>query len=452
MSKLFKRILIANRGDSAVRVIRACKELGIETISIFSNVDRGALHTRLADYAVCIGDKASKDSYLNSYNIITVATEYGVDAIHPGIGFFSESTDFCELCKKCGIKYIGPGSESIALMGNKIQAKKVAKLANVPVIGDDSMEVHSYHECLEYARNVGFPIILKAANGGGGKGIRVVERDQDLKQALEMCMKESEKAFGSSSILIERYIKHAKHIEVQVLADQFGNVIHLGDRECSIQRKNQKLIEETRCTTISEENRQKMYQGAIDICTSIGYVGVGTIEYILDQDGMFYFMEMNTRLQVEHTITEMVTGIDLVKEQIKVAQGEPLTITQENVHFHGYALQCRILSEYYNNGNYVSHFGEITRLDLPGSFGVRVDCAYEANNVISPYYDSLLCKIACQALYKEEAVRKMIRCLDELRVEGVSTNKKLLLQILKTSSFISGDFTTTFLEQEVFSK
>jgi acetyl-CoA carboxylase biotin carboxylase subunit len=445
MSKKYKRILVANRGDSAVRVIRACKEMGIETVGVFSNGDKGALHTRLADYAICIGDVQSKDSYLNAYNILAAATDYKVDAIHPGIGYFAENPDFCELCEECKIDYIGPGSTNIALMGDKVRAKRVAKESNIPVIGDDSVEINSYDECYQYAKQMGYPIILKAAKGGGGKGIRIVYKEEDLFRALELCIKEAEKVFDSGCILVERYIEAAKHIEVQVLADQFGNVIHLGDRECTIQRKNQKLIEEARCTTVDEETRKRMYQGAIDICKNIGYVGVGTIEYILEDDKSFYFMEMNTRLQVEHSISELVTGIDLVKEQIRVAQGEPLPMKQEDVLFQGYAIQCRILAEYFK-GDFVPDFGMISRFDMPGGFGVRVDSAYEANNTVTPYYDSLLCKICCHDQNKVKAVNKMLRCLEEMRVEGISTNKEVLMNILKDERFLAGNYTTTFLD------
>lgn len=445
MNTKYKRILVANRGDSAVRVIRACREMGIETVSIFSKGDKGTLHTRLADYSVCIGDVQSKDSYLNAYNVLAVATDYKVDAIHPGIGYFAENADFSELCESCNIDYVGPSSANISLMGNKVRAKKAAKEVNIPVIGDESVEIANYEECFQYARKIGYPIILKAVNGGGGKGIRVVNKEEDLFRALELCLKEAEKVFGFSSILVERFIDHAKHIEVQVLADRYGNVIHLGDRECTIQRNNQKLIEESRCATLDEETRNKMYKGAIDICKHIGYVGVGTIEYILEENKSFYFMEMNTRLQVEHTISEMITGIDLVKEQIWVAQGEPIKFKQEEIKFQGYAIQCRILSEYFN-GMFIPDCGEITRFDMPGGFGVRIDSSYEVNNKVTTYYDSLLCKICCHDQEKVQAVHKMLRCLEEMCVEGVSTNKEILINILKDSRFVTGDYTTTFFD------
>lgn len=445
MNNKYKRILVANRGDSAVRVIRACKEMGIETVSVFSKGDKGALHTRLADYSVCIGDVKSKDSYLNAYNVLAIATGYKVDAIHPGIGYFSENEDFCELCKSCNIDYIGPSSSNISLMGNKVTAKKVAKESNIPVIRGVNVEINNYEECFQCAREIGYPIILKATKGGGGKGIRVVHKEDELLRAFELCIKEAEKVFGISGVLVEQYIENAKHIEVQVISDKYGDVVHLGDRECSMQRRNQKLIEESRCATLEEDIRKMMYKGAIDICKHIGYVGVGTIEYILTDKSDFYFMEMNTRLQVEHTISELITGIDLVKEQIRIAQGESLKFKQEEILFQGYAIQCRILAET-ANGMFIPDCGKITRYDMPGGFGVRVDSSYEVNNIVTTYYDSLLCKICCHDKNKVEAVKKMLRCLDEMQVEGVSTNKNVLMNILIDPRFLAGDYTTTFLD------
>lgn len=448
MKKQYKRILVANRGDSAIRVIRACKEMGIETVGIYSKADKGLLHSRIADYSVCIGDVRSKDSYLNSYNILAVATYYKVDAIHPGIGYFAENADFAELCEKCGIDFIGPNSRAISLMGNKVEAKKAAKECGVPVIGDNSIEVLNYEDCAKYAGEIGCPVILKASNGGGGKGIRVAEYESDIPHLFEVCQREAEQVFGKSSILLEKYIEKAKHIEVQVLADKHGNVIHLGDRECTIQRKNQKLIEEARCNTLSTKVRNSMYQGAVDICKHIGYVGLGTVEYILEPDNSYCFMEMNTRLQVEHTISEMITGIDLVKEQIRAAQGEALAYKQEEVNFNGYAIQCRILSEYFN-GEFMPDHGRITRFDLPGGPGVRVDTSYEMDNIVTTYYDSLLCKICCHGRDKLEAVNKMIRCLEEMRIEGVGNNREILMNILKDNRFLPGEYTTTFLDTEI---
>ncbi len=445
MSKKYNRILVSNRGDSAVRVIRACKELGIETVTIYSKADIGSLHTRLADYAVCIGDSKSSNSYLNSYNIMAIAKEYNVDAIHPGIGFLAESSDFCELCEACNVDFIGPKSSVINKMANKIEAKKFAEKCNVPIVISKSFEYFS-DECIEFAGRIGYPVIIKAAYGGGGKGIRVVNKHSELKSSLESCFKEAKAYFGESNVLIEKYIKNAKHIEVQIIADKYGNVIYLGDRECSIQRHNQKLIEEARCSTISDTLRSKLYEGAINICKSIQYEGLGTVEYLVDEDDRIYFIEMNTRLQVEHTITELITGIDLVKEQIRIAQGEALSYLQENIQFNGYAIETRILAEYYN-GNLIPDYGEITHFFIPGGLGVRVDVAYESGNVVSLFYDSLLCKICCHGKSKDEALIKMIRCLDELEIRGVRTNKEFLMKILKDKRFKEGDYNTNFLDE-----
>lgn len=447
MSKKYKRILVANRGDSAVRVIRACKEMGIETISIYSTSDRDLLHTRLADISVCVGNAKSKDSYLNAYNILAVATKYNVDAIHPGIGFFSENPEFARLCEQSNIDYIGTDSSIIELMANKMNAKKVARECGIPIIDECNMEVSTIDEYYENIQKIGFPLILKAANGGGGKGIRVVYNEDELRHSFELCIKETERSFGKGNLLIEKYIASAKHVEVQVLADKYGNVIHLGDRECSIQRNNQKLIEEARCNTISNELRNKLYQDAVNLCRYIGYTGVGTVEYLVTDSGSYYFIEMNTRLQVEHTITELITGIDIVKNQIMISQGEPLQLQQEDIHFRGYAIQCRILAEYYNNGNIVPDYGKIFIFNMPGGFGVRVDTSYEVFNPVTTYYDSLLCKISCSGQNKVEAVNRMLRSLEEMQIDGIKTNKDLLMNILRDSRFLNGNYTTEFFEK-----
>lgn len=447
MSKKYKRILVANRGDSAVRVIRACKELGIETVCVYSTGDKNLLHTRLADIAVCVGDAKGKNSYLNAYNILAVASKFNVDAIHPGIGFFSENPDFASLCEKSGIDYIGTDSRIMEMMANKVNAKKVAKECAVPVIEECSNAISSIDECNDNIDKMGYPVILKAANGGGGKGIRVVYNKEELMNSFELCVKETENNFGNGIIMIEKYITPAKHIEVQVMADKYGNVIHLGDRECSIQRNRQKLIEEARCNTLSEELRNKLYKGAVDICKYIGFTGIGTIEFLVSENESYYFMEMNTRLQVEHTITEMITGIDIVKEQIMISQGEPLQLRQEDINFRGYAIQCRILSEYYKNGIYMPDYGVIKKFNMPGGFGVRIDAGYEVNNQVTTYYDSLQCKICCIGQDKPEAVSRMLRCLDEMQIEGINTNKELLINILKDSRFINGYYTTEFYEE-----
>lgn len=451
MVKEYKRILIANRGEIAVRIIRACRELGIETVSVHSKIDAGALHTRISDYQICIGNFSSRESYLNSYNILSAAKNMKVDAIHPGIGYFAENGDFAELCEKCEIDYIGAGSRIVNLMGNKIEAKRIAQQCGIPVIGSDSVEVKSAEDCYEYIEKSGLPVILKAANGGGGKGIRVVRTLDELKRNLELCRKEAKTTFGNSSILIEKYIENVKHVEIQVIGDKYGNVIHLGERECSIQRSNQKLIEEAQCIYNKEEIRNKMYEDSLKLCRYIGYVGPGTVEYLLESDGTYYFMEMNTRLQVEHTITEMLTGVDIVKEQILIAQGNPLQYTQSDISFNGYTLECRILAEYVKE-EFIPSFGKITKWHLPGGFGVRVDTGYEIYDEVTPFYDSLLAKICCFGATKEAALTKMICCLQEIDIEGISTNVPFLLRILRDDKFLSGDYNTDFIRKLIDEK
>lgn len=445
MKKTYKRILVANRGDSAVRVIRACKEMQIETVAIFSKVDRKSLHTRLADYSICIGGAEGKDSYQNSYNVLSAAIHYEVDAIHPGIGYFAEDPRFSELCKACNIDYIGPSSNCILQMGNKGIAKNIAKKLGIPVVGNESVTVNNFEDCFKSVKKIGYPIILKATGGGGGKGIRVVYKEEDLMRAFELCIKEMGNGYRKNGVLVESYIEDIKHIEVQVLADKFGNIVHLGDRECTIQSNNQKLIEESRSDALDKRIREKIYKTSIDICKYIGYVGVGTIEYILGKDNTLYFLEMNTRLQVEHTLSELITGVDLVKQQIKVAQGEQLNFQQEDIEFQGYGIQCRILAGDFSNG-FIPDCGEITRFDMPGGFGVRIESAYELGNVVTSYYDPLLCKICCHDDNKTKAIKKMIRCLEEMRIEGVSTNKETLIDVLRDKRFTSGNYTTNFLK------
>lgn len=385
MTKHYKKILIANRGEIAVRIIRACKEMGIQTISVYSKEDKESLHTRLADFKICIGKGQSNNAYLNSYHILSAATYLKADAIHPGVGFFSESTDFAQMCELSGIDLICANISALQTMGNKILAKQAAKECSVPIIGDDSVDV--------------------------------------------------------------KFFEGAKQVEVQVLGDKFGNIIHLGDRECSIQRYNQKIIEEARCNNISEKLRYKIYEASIRICKNINYVGPGTIKFLVLQDGSYYFMEMNTRLQGEHTITEMLTGIDLVKEQIRIAEGNRLKYRQKDIQFQGFALQCRVLAEYFNeNGKLLPSYGRIKRWHMPGGFGIRIDTGYEVNDTVTPYYDSLLAKVCCHGNTKEEAVNKMLSCLAEIRIDGISTNVNILQQILKEYNFIKGNYFTDYFQ------
>lgn len=445
---IYKRILIANRGEIAVRIIRACKELGIETVSVHSKKDKGSLHSRISDYQICIGNSNSSESYLNSYNILSAAEHMKVDAIHPGIGFFAENGDFAELCEKCSIDYIGAGSRIAHLMGNKIASKEIAKQCGVNVIEGNNAVIKTAKDCYQHIEEHGLPVILKATNGGGGKGIRVIHVIEEVPRVLELCRKEAISSFGTGDMLIEKYIKDAKHIEVQVLGDKYGNVIHLGERECTIQRSNQKLIEEAQSMNVDTEIKEKMYEDAVKICKFIGYVGPGTIEFLLQPDGTYYFMEMNTRLQVEHTITEMLTGVDIVKEQILIAEGHPLNFRQEDIKFNGYALQCRIIAENYKN-DFIPSVGRIKKWHLPGGFGVRLETGYECNDEVTPYYDSLLAKICCQGHTKEEAVYRMRRCLEEAEVEGIETNIGLLLQVVKDNRFMTGDYSTNYIQNIV---
>ncbi len=444
----YKRILIANRGEIAVRIIRACKELGIETVAVHSTKDEGALHTRLSDYRICIGSTGANESYLNSYNILSAAEHMKVDAIHPGIGFFAENGDFAELCENSGIDCIGPGSTIIRSMGSKIEAKRIAQQCGVKVIEGDFAEVSSVNDCYHYIEEHGFPVILKSVNGGGGKGIRVVHSMEELPRSLELCRKETANSFGLSTVLIEKYIMDAKHIEVQILGDQYGNVIHLGNRECTIQRAHQKLIEEAQSMSVSLEIQQRMCEDSVRICKYIGYIGPGTIEYLLQPDGTYYFMEMNTRLQVEHTITEMITGVDIVKEQIMAAEGKALNYRQDEICFHGYALQCRIIAEYFKK-DFVPSFGKIRKWHLPGGFGVRVETGYEYGDEVAPYYDSLLAKVCCYGSTKEEAVCKILHCLKEIEVEGIHTNVPFLIKIIKDDCFLQGNYTTNYVQNMI---
>lgn len=440
----FNKVLVANRGEIAVRIIKALRELGISTVAVYSNVDKDSLHLRIADEKVCIGD--ARDSYLNVYKILSVATKYNVDAIHPGIGFMAESGEFARLCEQYNIGFIGPASELIDAIGNKSNAKLIAKECQVPVIEGATAPVNSYDECEELGELIGFPVLLKATHGGGGKGIRIVKEKEKLKDNYNLCRIEAKAAFNNNELLIEKAVQGFKHFEVQILGDTFGNVIHLGDRECTVQRANQKVIEEARCVNIKEEVRQKIYEGALKIAKHIKYAGPGTIEFLVLSNGDYYFLEMNTRLQVEHTITEMVTGIDIVKEQIRVFEGESLSVTQEDIKFDGYALQCRILAEDTLKGGMPS-IGKITKWNMPGGLNVRVESGYGCGSTVSPYYDSLIAKLCCKAADKAQAVKKMYICLEEMNIEGINTNVDFLKFLLGKPEFIEGNYTEVFMSK-----
>ena len=441
---MLKKILIANRGEIAVRIIRACRELGISTVAIYSEADKYALHTQMADEAVCVGGAQSKDSYLNMTNILSACVLTGCEGIHPGFGFLSENPKFAKMCEECNIKYIGPDYKIIELMGNKAKAREVMKKANVPVVPGYEGEITSVSQALEIAKEIGFPVMIKAAAGGGGKGIRIVNEEDEFEHNYNAAKLESKACFSDDRIYIEKFIQKPRHIEFQILADKFGNVIHLGERDCSIQRNHQKMIEESPSVILSDELRKKMGDTAVRAAKAAKYENAGTIEFLLDKD-KFYFMEMNTRIQVEHPVTETVTGIDLIKEQIKIADGQPLSYKQKDIKINGHAIECRINAE-----NPLLNFrpspGVITDLYLPGGNGVRIDSAVYNGYEVTPYYDSMLAKLIVHGENREEAIKKMISALGEVIVEGIDTNVDYLYSILNDSVFQSGHFDVNFIE------
>ncbi|MCA0992150.1 acetyl-CoA carboxylase biotin carboxylase subunit [Pseudalkalibacillus hwajinpoensis] len=440
-----KKVLIANRGEIAVRIIRACHELDLTAVAVYSEADRDALHVQLADERYCIGPTSSSDSYLNVGNIMTVATNSGVDAIHPGYGFLAENADFAEMCEDCNIAFIGPSKESIRQMGIKDVARKTMQDANVPVVPGSKGIISSKEEALELANEIGFPVIIKATAGGGGKGIRVVREEEELIKAINMTQQEAEKAFGNPGVYIEKFIEEFRHIEIQVLADLYGNVIHLGERDCSIQRRMQKLVEETPSPALTKSIRSEMGEAAVRAAKAVHYAGAGTVEFIYDQDGNYYFMEMNTRIQVEHPVTEMVTGVDLIKEQIKIADGERLSLTQEEVEMSGWAIECRINAEDPDNG-FMPSPGTVETYLPPGGFGVRVDSAVYPGYVIPPFYDSMVAKLITYGATRTEAMQRMKRALSEFKIEGVKTTIPFHQRLFHHEKFVEGDFNTKFLE------
>ena len=440
------KILIANRGEIAVRIIRACKEMNIKTVAVYSEADKESLHAKLADEAVCIGPASSQKSYLNIKNIIGAANITGADSIHPGFGFLSENAQFASICKESNIKFIGPSSEVIDMLGNKSNAKDMMKKAGVPVIPGSDGSVSGIKSAREICEKIGYPVILKAASGGGGKGIRIVEREQDLEQAYNIVKQEAKISFNDDEIYIEKFIKNPRHVEIQILADEHGNVIHLGERDCSIQRRHQKMIEETPSTAIDDKLRNKMGDAAVRAAKAAGYTSCGTVEFLVDSDRNFYFMEMNTRIQVEHPITEERTGIDIVKEQIKIAGGEALKVKQKEVEFRGHSIECRINAENPSK-NFMPCPGKITGLNLPGGNGIRIDTAIYEGYTIPPFYDSMIAKIIVYGTTRNEAIAKMKRALEELVIEGVETNRDFLFEIIKNPDFIRGNFDTSFIEK-----
>ena len=446
---MFRKILIANRGEIAVRIIRAARELGIETVAVYSTADKEALHTLLADEAVCIGPAKSTDSYLNMNAVLSAAVLTGSEAIHPGFGFLSENSKFATMCEEVGIKFIGPSGSVMDMMGDKINARAQMIKAGVPVIPGSDGEVHTAEEALEVADRIGYPVMLKASAGGGGKGIRKVERAEDLVPAFESASTEAKAAFGNGAMYLERVIYPARHIEVQILADQFGHVVHLGERDCSLQRNNQKVLEESPSVAIGKTIRDQLGSAAVRAAESVGYENAGTIEFLYDEGkGEFYFMEMNTRVQVEHPVTEFVTGIDIVKEQIKIAAGQELSVRQEDIQISGHAIECRINAE--NPAfNFAPSPGKITNLYLPsGGVGLRVDSAVYPGYTIPPYYDSMIAKIIVHGENRFDALMKMQRALYELEIDGVMTNSDFQLDLISDSNVIAGDYDTAFLMEK----
>lgn len=442
------KVLIANRGEIAVRIIRACKEMNIKTVAVYSQIDKDAMHTRLADEAICIGPANSSKSYLNFKNIIEAANITGADSIHPGFGFLSENSQFAKICEESNIKWIGPSYQVIELMGNKSNAKEKMKEAGVPVIPGSEGSLRSLTEAIKIANKIGYPVLLKASAGGGGKGIRIAHNQEELEKNYALVKQEAKTAFNDDELYIEKFIENPRHVEIQILADEHGNVIHLGERDCSIQRKNQKVIEETPSTAIDEKLRNKMGETAIKAAKASGYTSCGTVEFLVDKDKNFYFMEMNTRIQVEHPITEMRTGIDIVKAQIRIAAGEELKLKQKNVEFRGHSIECRINAENPSKGFRPSP-GTITGLNLPGGNGIRVDTAIYEGYTIPPTYDSMIAKIITHGENRNEAISKMKRALEETVIEGVDTNIDFLLTIIKNPNFIRGKFDTSFIEKEI---
>lgn len=443
---MFSKILIANRGEIALRIIRACKELGVKTIAVYSTQDETASHTIFADESVCIGPPEGSKSYLNKAQIISAAEITNADAIHPGYGFLAENAEFAEMCNSSGITFIGPRAEVIQKMGDKAVAKQSMIDAGVPVVPGSAGIVNSEEEAMEVAKDIGFPIILKAVAGGGGKGMRIVREEKGLSNSYMMAQAEAEAGFGNPDLYIEKYIESPRHIEIQLLADTHGNVIHLGERECSIQRRHQKLIEEAPSPAVSDDLRARMGKMAVEGARSVDYTSAGTIEFLLDSDGKFYFMEMNTRIQVEHPVTEMVYGVDLIKEQILIAAGQKLRLKQSEMVPRGHAIECRINAEDPAN-NFLPSPGEITNLHIAGGPGIRVDTHIYNAYKVPPFYDSLIAKLIVSARSREEAIRRLNRALDEFVVEGIKTTIPFHKFVINTPEFVSGDFDTHFLEK-----
>jgi acetyl-CoA carboxylase, biotin carboxylase subunit len=445
---MFSKVLIANRGEIAVRVIRACRELGIKTVAVYSQADAECLHVQLADEAVCVGPGPSKESYLNIANIVSAATITGAEAIHPGYGFLAENSSFAEVCAQVNIKFIGPSPDVIDAMGNKASAREAMKKAKVPIVPGTGV-IRDEREAQDAAKEIGFPLIIKASAGGGGKGMRVVNDADDLLSQLATARAEAEAAFANGEVYIEKYLVEPRHIEVQILADEHGNVIHLGERDCSVQTaRHQKMLEEAPCAFLSEELRNQIGEAAVRGAKAVGYQNAGTIEFLVSKTGEFFFMEMNTRIQVEHPVTELVTGIDLIKEQLRIAAGEKLALRQKDVKLQGHAMEVRLTAEDPEK-NFAPSSGRVQFFDPPGGFGVRVDSHLRADYLVPPYYDSLLAKILVHAPTRDEAIAKMERALLETRLTGIATTRDFHLQVLKNEFFQRGEIATDFLQRRM---
>ena len=444
-TRKFRKILIANRGEIACRIIWTCKEMGIQTVAIHSEADRDSLHVRFADESICVGPPPSAQSYLNIPNIIAAAEIANVDAIHPGYGFLAESSYFAEICEACNIKFIGPRADVIRMMGDKVEARRAMQAAGLPILPGSPDPLESEEEALRLAHEIGYPVIVKAAAGGGGRGMRIVRAESELGSALETASTEAAAAFKNGDIYIERYIERPRHIEIQVLADEYGECIHLGERECTIQRRHQKLLEESPSPALTPELRREMGEAAVKACKQIGYSSAGTMEFLLDEDQRFYFMEMNTRIQVEHPVTEMVTLADIVRNQIRIAEGEPLGYKQSDVIIVGHSIECRVNAE--NPETFAPSPGLITAFNIPGGPGVRVDTAAYPGYFVPPYYDSMIAKVIVHAPTRELAIARMRRALEAMVVEGIKTTIPLHLKIMDDPKFRAGEFSTKFMEQ-----
>lgn len=445
---MFKKILIANRGEIALRIIRACQELNIETVAVFSEADRDALHVKAADQAICIGPNSSTKSYLNIPNILSAAELTGVDAIHPGYGFLSENARFAEICESSGITFIGPDPKAIETMGDKAEARKTMIEAGVPVVPGSKEVITDVNAAAKIADEIGYPVLIKASAGGGGKGMRVAQNEKELVKSIQAAQTEAQAAFGNAEVYLEKYVEEPRHIEFQILADKFGNVVHLGERDCSLQRRHQKLLEESPSSALTPELRQAMGEAAVKAAKSANYSSVGTIEFLLDKHNQFYFIEMNTRIQVEHPVTELVTGVDLLKEQIKIAAGEPLTLKQEDIQVRGWAIECRINAEN-TEKNFMPSPGTIEYYHVPGGPGVRVDSAVYQGYTIPPYYDSMVGKLIVWGNDREEAIERMKRALEEFVIEGIHTTIPFHLKVLDNAFFRRGEVYTNFIQRRI---